>query len=136
MATGSDFIDYDYPSLSGVFLFWDKAQEEFGSQNPADKKQACEKAYRASTEAIDLLLAKFGHYIPVGHPEAHALRSNYIMELYDVIPEMKQIDHYYSTFKDKLHGLGFYSGFDANRYQKIFNQVDEFIKLVQKVLEA
>ncbi len=135
MVTGSEFKDYDYPSLSGIFLFWEKAQEEFSSENPTDKIQACEKAYRASTEAIDLLLAKFGRYIPVGHPEAHALRSNYIVELYDVVPEMKEIDHYYSTFKDKLHGLGFYSGFDTTRYQKIFNQVEEFIKLIQKILD-
>lgn len=46
MAIETDFNDLDYPSFSVVFLFWEKAEEEFNSDIVIEQKDGCEKAYR------------------------------------------------------------------------------------------
>lgn len=116
----------DYPSFEGVDLFWKKAVEEFEKNDIISQKDGCEKAYRSATEAVDLFLTSRGYYVPVGKPEAHIVREEYLVELYDLEPEMKIILQEYSTFKNFLHGLCFYTGVDPKKYQKIFYSVEQF----------
>lgn len=135
MATDTEHSDLDYPSLSSAYLFWEKAKEEYESENIIEQKDGCEKAFRASTEAIDTLLAQQGYFIPVGKPEAHLKRSEYLVALFDVLPEIKSLNSQYSTFKDQLHGICFYTGVNPKKYQKIFYLVSEFLDTIRDLLD-
>ena len=135
MASDLDPSNIDYPSLSAVHLFWEKAQEEFNSENTINKKDGCEKAFRSATEAVDILLAHFGYYVPIGRPEAHIKRTEFLTELADSHPEISTIDSEYSLYKDKLHGTAFYTNSDPNRYISVFKSVGEFIRKIEKIIK-
>lgn len=38
MATDIEYSDLDYPSLSSAYLFWEKAKEEYESENIIEQK--------------------------------------------------------------------------------------------------
>ena len=125
----------DYPSLSAVHLFWVKAQEEFNSKNFVDQKDGCEKAFRSATEAIDILLTHFGFYVPIGRPEAHVKRAEFLTTLSESNPEVKKILSDYSLYKDLLHGIVFYSNSDPKKFKSIFESVGAFIKTIEEIVK-
>ena len=125
----------DYPSLSAVHLFWEKAKEEFNSQNIIDQKNGCEKAFRSATEAVDILLTHFGYFVPIGRPEAHIKRAEYLTFLSESNPNIKKILTDYSLYKDLLHGVVFYSNSDPNKFKSIFESVGVFIKAIEEIIK-
>jgi len=134
MASDSARSNLDYPSYDTVTLFWTKAQEEYEKEDIISQKDGCEKAYRSATEAIDLLLAHNGYYVPVGKPEAHIVREEYLMELLETNGEVKELIKQYSTFKNILHGICFYTRSDPKKYNKIFYLVKEFNESIGKMI--
>ena len=130
-----DPSNIDYPSLSAVHLFWEKAQEEFKSEDVINQKDGCEKAFRSATEAVDLLLAYFGYYVPIGRPQAHIKRTEFLTELADSHPEIRTIDLEYSLYKDKLHGTAFYTNSNPKLYISVFNSVGEFIGTIEEIVK-
>jgi len=81
MTTDSQAVPKDSPSISIAHQFWELAKEEFESENVFEQKGACEKAFRAATEAVDTLLASHGITIPAGEAQAHSLRANALNKL-------------------------------------------------------
>ena len=131
----TDPSNFDYPSLNAVHLFWEKAQEELKSESVTDQKDACEKAFRSATEAVDIVLAHFGYYVPIGKPEAHVKRAEFLTELSKSHPKIKKIDTDFSFYKDKLHGIAFYTNSDPKQYIQVFESVGEFIKAIEELLK-
>ena len=121
--------------MNAVHLFWEKAQEEFKSENLEDQKHGCEKAFRSATEAVDILLAYFGFYVPIGRPEVHIKRAEYLTTLSDNNPEIMKILSDYSLFKDLLHGIAFYSNSDPKKFKSVFNSVGSLIKAIEEIVK-
>lgn len=135
MAIDTDFSNIDYPSITAVHLFWEKAKEEFNSGSFIDQKDGCEKAFRSATEAIDILLSHFGFFVPIGRPEAHVKRAEYLTTLSETNSEIKKILSDYSLFKDLLHGIAFYSNSDPKKFKSVFESVGNFIKMIEEIVK-
>ena len=135
VAIDTDPSNIDYPSLTAVHLFWEKAQEEFKSENLIDQKDGCEKAFRSATEAVDILLAHFGFYVPIGRPEAHVKRAEYLTTLSETNLEIKRIRSDYALFKEFLHGIAFYSNSDPKKFKSDLESVGTFIKAIEEILK-
>ena len=136
LATGIEPSNFDYPSLNAVHLFWEKAQEEFKSDSIIDQKDGCEKAFRSATEAVDILLAHFGYYVPIGRPEAHVRRAEYLTILSKTNPAIKKIKLDFSSYKDILHGIAFYTNSDSKQYIDDFESVGSFIEAIEELLKT
>jgi len=134
MASDSRVHDLEYPSFTNIHIFWELATKEFESASIHEQKQACDKAYRAATEAVDVLLATHGKYVTIGTPEAHVMRKKYLTELQDIIKEGEQINMLYSLFKDDLHGAAYYSGLNPKSFIKTFEKVGMFIQLIENLV--
>lgn len=135
MASDTARSNLDYPSFDSVVLFWEKGVEEYETDEIVSQKDGCEKAFRSATEAIDVLLAHNGFYVPVGKVEAHIIREEYLMELLEIKSEIKEIIEQYSTFKNILHGICFYTNTNPKKYHKIFYQVKEFNEKIKSLLQ-
>ena len=135
MTTESNETPLLSPSFAIASNFWEIAQEEYKSVNVYKQKDACEKAYRAATEAIDVLLASKGYKILVGEPEAHSQRADALSELGYTDPEIAKLAREYSYYKDILHGQCFYGVHNPLKHEKLFFSVPEFIEKIQSLLE-
>ena len=136
MVTDAKPEKLDSPSMALAFQFWEQAKKEFNSDNIIQQKDGCEKAYRAATEAVDVLLASFNYVVTTGNPEAHGIRNNYLEEIIDMNPEFRVIDKDYSLYINKLHGLGFYSPYNPLKYKKVFDSVEAFLQKIQNIIES
>lgn len=135
MAKDSRVHDLEYPSLINIHIFWDLATKKFESDSKYDQKHACDKAYRAATEAVDVLLFAHGKYVPIGTPEAHIMRTKYLVEIQSLITEGQKIVNLYSLFKDHLHGAAYYSGLDPRSFSETFKQVGIFIEIIENSIQ-
>lgn len=134
MTSEIKYSSTEYPSLISAYVFLEKAREEYNSSNPVNKKDGCEKAYRATTEAIDALLAENGFYVPIGKAIAHIKRTEYLMMLRETKNELRDVIDRYSKFKDLLHGNCFYTELDPKLFKQILDEVDPFLKLIEELL--
>lgn len=134
MTSEIKYSSTEYPSLLSAFVFLEKAKEEYNTQDSVNKKDGCEKAYRATTEAIDALLADNGYYVPIGKAIAHIKRTEYLMLLREMRNELKIVIDQYSKFKDLLHGNCFYTALDPKLFGQILEEVGPFLKLVEEFI--
>ncbi|MHA2363671.1 MAG: hypothetical protein ACXAC7_06920 [Candidatus Hodarchaeales archaeon] len=75
-----------------------------------------------------------GYFVPVGKANAHLKRSEYLIELREILPESKTINEQYSTFKDLLHCMCFYTSVDPELFEKIFFDVEPFLNNIKELL--
>ena len=128
-------VDYYGPSMKLAYEIWDIAKEEYISDSRLHQKDGCEKAYRATTEAIDVLLISKGETIPVGEAIAHNTRGNLLNKWAKIDPRMQRLDQQYSLYKGKLHGLCFYGISSSKEYQELFESVQGFLDEVAELLK-
>ncbi len=135
MTSEIKYSSTEYPSLISAYVFLEKAKEEYNSFNSVNKKDGCEKAYRATTEAIDALLAEHGYFVPIGKAIAHIKRTEYLMILRETRNDLKDVIDQYSKFKDLLHGNCFYSALDPKLFKQILDEVEPFLKSIDELLK-
>ena len=126
MASDSSKSNMDYPSFESVKFFWQKAVEEYESEDIISQKDGCEKAFRSATESIDMLLANNGYYIPAGKPESHIIREEFLRNLFGIKQEIREVIDQYSIFKNILHGICFYTNANPKKFSREFYLVEEF----------
>jgi len=80
-------------------------------------------------------LTHFGFYVPIGRPEAHVKRAEFLTTLSESNPEIKRILSDYSLFKDLLHGIAFYSNSDPKKFTSVFKSVGNFIKKIEEIIK-
>ena len=136
MATDAIPKGLESPSMAVAYQFWEEAKKEFQSDYIIRQKDGLEKAYRATVEAIDTLLAFHGYSIPAGDREAHFVRRDKLVEIGDQDRQIRRLHERYSFFAEMLHGEGFYGPKNPKLYQKIFDSVEDFLKKVQEILES
>lgn len=134
MSSEIKYSSTEYPSLVSAFLFLEKAKEEFSSSSSVNKKNGCEKAYRATTEAIDALLAENGYFVPIGKAIAHIKRTEYLMLLRETRNNLKSVIDQYSKFKDFLQGNYFYTALDPQLFKQILEEIEPFLKSIENIL--
>ena len=71
------------PSMRLAFGFYELAIEEFAATNILRKKDACEKSYRAATEAVDVLLATKGVSVRAGTADAHIAMNGAVLQMFN-----------------------------------------------------
>lgn len=119
-----------YPSAENAYKFFKQAKLEYSSEDVIKKKDGCEKAYRAATEMIDVLLASKGDFIPAGDPLAHAKRSADLAK-WSTVKEIRAFSRQYSEIKDMLHGACFYTSENPEIFKVIFDTVAQFLKEIE-----
>ena len=127
-------MSYPGPSMQLAREFFALAKEEFQSPNILRQCDGCEKAYRAATEAVDVLLFSKGEPMPIGSAYVHTVRGDALYRWGQVDPRIKRLDEQYTLYKDKLHGLCFYSFANPLVYKNLFFSVEEFLTTITELV--
>lgn len=116
--------------------FFQHAVEEYKSGEWIKQKDGCEKGFQAAMEALDVVLGVKGYTIDVGDPKAHYQRELALIELSDIDPKFIRYGDLYSSFKNRLHGICFYTQADPKYFEKELMKVEEFISLSEELIGA
>ncbi len=99
------------------------------SNDPLDKRHACEKGWLAAVEAVDEFLATKGKLIPKGDPDAHSKRREALDDLVVQDPSFWELRKNVNSVADNLHAQCFYAGKDSPAHDR------DLKKTVREILE-
>ena len=108
------------------------ALEERKSDDPLQRREACEKGFLAAVEAVDDFLVMKGYHIPKGESTAHLERADALNELADCDATWQKIRDDFFIVQTSLHGICFYGGknIDSPAYDHDLNvTVSEILEL-------
>jgi hypothetical protein len=108
---------------------YEEALKERAKPDPLKKRQACEKGWLATTEAVDAFLATHNKFVRKDTADAHSDRRKFLAELAEVDPNVDKLMDLVSIVADQLHGGCFYGGVEIPHNDTVLK------KTVRQILE-